>query len=203
MECSGFFQSHEVIGSSLLFVHDRTNASIWLIDFAKTVGLPESVAIDHNSKWTVGNHEDGYLIGINNMVDIFSELVEQQQQQQSSSSPRTSSSSAGSTATTSTADSPKQSSESDFADALSPPPAVDQINLSGEEGERKTSTPTQQNESNVFRISNTAPSIIKTNSSQQILILDNSHRRGNKDDEEVVREEADEQDKDESQEARN
>ncbi|XP_019847344.2 inositol-trisphosphate 3-kinase A isoform X2 [Bactrocera dorsalis] len=74
LECSDFFQTHEVIGSSLLFVHDHYHASVWLIDFAKTVGLPENQKIDHRSTWTVGNHEDGYLIGINNLIDIFTEL---------------------------------------------------------------------------------------------------------------------------------
>lgn len=74
LECSDFFRTHEVIGSSLLFVHDRTHASVWLIDFAKTVSLPNDHQIDHNTKWKVGNHEDGYLIGINNLIELFTEL---------------------------------------------------------------------------------------------------------------------------------
>lgn len=74
LECSDFFRSHEVIGSSLLFVHDRKLANVWLIDFAKTVLLPENHFVDHSSTWKVGNHEDGYLIGINNLIDLFSEL---------------------------------------------------------------------------------------------------------------------------------
>lgn len=74
LECSDFFSTHEVIGSSLLFVHDRSQASIWLIDFAKTVVLPNDIKINHGSVWSVGNHEDGYLIGINNLIDIFEEL---------------------------------------------------------------------------------------------------------------------------------
>ncbi|XP_073834741.1 uncharacterized protein [Musca autumnalis] len=74
LECSDFFRSHEVIGSSLLFVHDRKQANVWLIDFAKTVHLPENHFISHSSTWKVGNHEDGYLIGINNLIEIYTEL---------------------------------------------------------------------------------------------------------------------------------
>ncbi|XP_014239637.2 inositol-trisphosphate 3-kinase B isoform X2 [Cimex lectularius] len=75
LEVSTFFQTHEMIGSSLLFVHDQKNANVWLIDFAKTLELPKKMTIDHNSSWVVGNHEDGYLIGINNLIGIFSEMA--------------------------------------------------------------------------------------------------------------------------------
>lgn len=76
---SDFFQTHEVIGSSLLFVHDRAQASIWLIDFAKTIQLPANTEITHSNKWSVGNHEDGYLIGINNLIGIFEEILNEPQ----------------------------------------------------------------------------------------------------------------------------
>lgn len=72
---SHFFRTHELIGSSLLFVHDKRRASIWMIDFAKTVPVPDTVNIDHNSAWKVGNHEDGYLIGLNNLISIFETLA--------------------------------------------------------------------------------------------------------------------------------
>ncbi|KAG8297428.1 hypothetical protein J6590_036217 [Homalodisca vitripennis] len=63
-------------GSSLLFVHDQNNANVWLIDFAKTLILPSEMQIDHASEWIVGNHEDGYMIGVNNLIDIFGEILE-------------------------------------------------------------------------------------------------------------------------------
>nr|XP_029721876.1 uncharacterized protein LOC115253787 isoform X1 [Aedes albopictus]XP_029721879.1 uncharacterized protein LOC115253787 isoform X1 [Aedes albopictus]XP_029721884.1 uncharacterized protein LOC115253787 isoform X1 [Aedes albopictus]XP_029721888.1 uncharacterized protein LOC115253787 isoform X1 [Aedes albopictus] len=85
---SDFFKRHEVIGSSLLFVHDRHNASVWLIDFAKTVTLPDKVDITHENKWKVGNHEDGYLIGINNLIDIFQEVHDAHQAALSERIPR-------------------------------------------------------------------------------------------------------------------
>lgn len=90
LQRSDFFQTHEVIGSSLLFVHDRTHASIWMIDFAKTVELPENVEITHNRKWSVGTHEDGYLIGINNLIEIFEELLNDPQQQSKTLTPSSS-----------------------------------------------------------------------------------------------------------------
>ncbi|CAO1426331.1 unnamed protein product [Diamesa hyperborea] len=71
LECSEFFKSHEVIGSSLLFIHDDNNTSVWLIDFAKTKSLPVNTIVTHSSKWEIGNHEDGYLIGLNNIIDLF------------------------------------------------------------------------------------------------------------------------------------
>ncbi|EEB19911.1 Inositol-trisphosphate 3-kinase A, putative [Pediculus humanus corporis] len=84
LEVSIFFSSHEVIGSSLLFVHDKVKANVWLIDFAKTLTLPDQTFIDHKSQWEIGNHEDGYLIGINNLITIFSELDEEQKSFESS-----------------------------------------------------------------------------------------------------------------------
>ncbi|XP_067140656.1 inositol-trisphosphate 3-kinase A-like isoform X2 [Centruroides vittatus] len=76
LEISEFFAHHEMIGSSLLFVHDSNHASIWMIDFGKTMPLPGNIKITHKDPWVVGNHEDGYLIGIDSLVKLFEELSE-------------------------------------------------------------------------------------------------------------------------------
>ena len=71
---SKFFSTHEIIGSSLLIIHDYNSLGIWMIDFAKTVPLPQGVAIDHLKPWTHGNHEDGYLFGLNNLIQLLESL---------------------------------------------------------------------------------------------------------------------------------
>ncbi|XP_076313761.1 inositol 1,4,5-triphosphate kinase 2 [Tachypleus tridentatus] len=77
LESSVFFANNELIGSSLLFVHDNHTASIWLIDFAKTHPAPVDMKLSHRDPWQVGNHEDGYLIGINSLIEIFMDILEE------------------------------------------------------------------------------------------------------------------------------
>ncbi|XP_050711215.1 inositol-trisphosphate 3-kinase B-like isoform X1 [Eriocheir sinensis] len=74
LEASPFFKAHELIGSSLLFVHNDSSALVRMIDFAKTVPLPRDVNITHRSPWSEGTHEDGYLLGLDNLIDLFSSL---------------------------------------------------------------------------------------------------------------------------------
>ncbi|XP_066474784.1 inositol-trisphosphate 3-kinase B [Tiliqua scincoides] len=77
LQMSPFFMSHEVIGSSLLFIHDKKEqAKVWMIDFGKTTPLPEGEVLQHNVPWVEGNREDGYLWGLNNLIEILKELAQ-------------------------------------------------------------------------------------------------------------------------------
>ncbi|KAL3057420.1 hypothetical protein OYC64_007824 [Pagothenia borchgrevinki] len=78
LEQSLFFRSHEVVGSSLLFVHDASGkARVWMIDFGKTVPLSDPRTLDHRTPWVEGNREDGYLWGLDNLIDILSTMLPQ------------------------------------------------------------------------------------------------------------------------------
>ncbi|XP_075043130.1 inositol-trisphosphate 3-kinase C [Mixophyes fleayi] len=77
LEKSEFFKQHEVVGSSLLFVHDSSElAKVWMIDFGKTVRLQNKQTLNHRAPWVEGNREDGYLWGLDNLINIFSDMVQ-------------------------------------------------------------------------------------------------------------------------------
>ncbi|XP_014862969.1 PREDICTED: inositol-trisphosphate 3-kinase A-like [Poecilia mexicana] len=75
LRSSEFFRKHEVIGSSLLFVHDHSKASVWMIDFGKTMPLPDSKEVQHGVPWVEGNREDGYLIGLTSILTALSQAI--------------------------------------------------------------------------------------------------------------------------------
>ncbi|CAI5794479.1 inositol-trisphosphate 3-kinase C [Podarcis lilfordi] len=76
LEQSEFFKTHEVVGSSLLFVHNQTGlARVWMIDFGKTVPLPEKQTLTHRLPWQEGNREDGYLWGLDNLIAIWERML--------------------------------------------------------------------------------------------------------------------------------
>lgn len=75
-KCDFFFL--QVVGSSLLFVHDVTGkAGIWMIDFGKTVPMTPPLTLDHRSPWLEGNREDGYLWGLDNFIDILTTMLQE------------------------------------------------------------------------------------------------------------------------------
>ncbi|XP_047567838.1 inositol-trisphosphate 3-kinase C [Lutra lutra] len=77
LENSPFFKTHEVVGSSLLFVHDHTGlARVWMIDFGKTVALPDHQTLSHRLPWAEGNREDGYLWGLDNLIRLLRGLAQ-------------------------------------------------------------------------------------------------------------------------------
>ncbi|GIX94662.1 inositol-trisphosphate 3-kinase homolog [Caerostris extrusa] len=82
LEKSPFFRQHEVIGSSILIIHDGKKAGAWMIDFAKTLPLPEGVTINHRSTWSHGNHEDGYLTGLDNLIMVLKRKWKVEKQKQ-------------------------------------------------------------------------------------------------------------------------
>ncbi|XP_018409802.1 PREDICTED: inositol-trisphosphate 3-kinase B-like [Nanorana parkeri] len=74
---SEFFRTHEVIGSSLLFVHDRRgSAKVWMIDFGKTTPAPAHISLRHDVAWELGTHEDGYLLGLQNLIDTIQDTIQ-------------------------------------------------------------------------------------------------------------------------------
>lgn len=73
LDSSSFFKTHEVIGSSLLFVSDaHGHADVRIIDFGKTITREHP---NHTDTWDphAQNHADGYLIGFANLVSLLVE----------------------------------------------------------------------------------------------------------------------------------
>ncbi|KAJ1532254.1 hypothetical protein ONE63_000870 [Megalurothrips usitatus] len=73
IEQSAFFRTHEVIGCSIFMLYDDRQVGAWLIDFAKTVPVPDSTRLDHRSPWKPGNHEEGFLFGLDNLIQVLND----------------------------------------------------------------------------------------------------------------------------------
>eukprot|EP00054_Salpingoeca_dolichothecata_P011304 m.62791 g.62791 ORF g.62791 m.62791 type:complete len:395 (+) comp19401_c0_seq2:130-1314(+) len=72
LQVSPFFSTHEIVGSSLLFIYDSSGkAGVWMIDFGKTSKVDHPLT--HSVPWKLGNREDGYLIGLENLISIFAD----------------------------------------------------------------------------------------------------------------------------------
>uniref|UniRef100_A0A1B6D9K3 Kinase n=1 Tax=Clastoptera arizonana TaxID=38151 RepID=A0A1B6D9K3_9HEMI len=71
LEQSKYFKQHEVVGSSILIMYDDTKVGAWLIDFAKTRPVPDGFTVNHRSSWSPGNHEEGFLFGLDHLIRTF------------------------------------------------------------------------------------------------------------------------------------
>jgi 1D-myo-inositol-triphosphate 3-kinase len=46
-----------------------------MIDFGKTHLLPDGIQTTHLKPWIRGSHEDGYLLGLDNLISLFQEII--------------------------------------------------------------------------------------------------------------------------------
>ncbi|CAJ0962681.1 unnamed protein product, partial [Mesorhabditis belari] len=74
VENSDFFATHEVVGSSLLLMYDQDKVGVWAIDFAKSTKIEPGRVLTHRKTWTPGNNEDGYLMGLDNLIQIVEDI---------------------------------------------------------------------------------------------------------------------------------
>lgn len=68
VEKSDYFARHEVVGSSIFIVYDNDRVGAWMIDFAKSHALPLGVKTTHRRPWLPGNHEEGLLHGLDELI---------------------------------------------------------------------------------------------------------------------------------------
>ncbi|XP_021941752.1 inositol-trisphosphate 3-kinase homolog isoform X3 [Zootermopsis nevadensis] len=73
-ERSSYFQKHEVVGSSIFMIYDDTKVGAWIIDFAKTVPVPDGRVVSHRQPWAQGNHEEGFLTGLDSFISIMEDV---------------------------------------------------------------------------------------------------------------------------------
>ncbi|XP_072943899.1 inositol-trisphosphate 3-kinase homolog isoform X2 [Epargyreus clarus] len=70
-EKSDFFRNHEIVGSSIFIIYDDERVGAWLIDFAKTRQLPDGMQVTHRTPWDQGNHEEGFLYGLDRLIETI------------------------------------------------------------------------------------------------------------------------------------
>ncbi|XP_069694996.1 inositol-trisphosphate 3-kinase homolog isoform X3 [Periplaneta americana] len=73
-EQSTYFRTHEVVGSSIFMIYDDTKVGAWIIDFAKTLPVPNGTVVNHRQPWQQGNHEEGFLFGLDSLISIMEEV---------------------------------------------------------------------------------------------------------------------------------
>lgn len=79
LRASEIFFASEVVGSSLFFAaDDMGNSGVWMLDFGIT--LPADVPsgrLKHDVQWERGNHEDGYLIGLDSLQKAWQRVIDE------------------------------------------------------------------------------------------------------------------------------
>lgn len=70
-ERSEYFKTHEIVGSSIFIIYDKERVGAWLIDFAKTRLVPEDAKVSHRTAWHQGNHEEGFLFGLDRLIQTI------------------------------------------------------------------------------------------------------------------------------------
>ena len=63
-----------MIGSSIFIIYDNEKVGVWLIDFAKTYQVSHHLKLTHRSPWQEGNHEEGFLLGMDNLISTIEEV---------------------------------------------------------------------------------------------------------------------------------
>lgn len=72
------FRRQQFVRTSLLLVYSNaTNCTtVHIIDLTRVTELLNGKVINHRDEWTPGNHEDGYLLGLDNLIKTFEEVHE-------------------------------------------------------------------------------------------------------------------------------
>ncbi len=86
LEASEWFKSHSVVGSSLLILYDRASdgardaatGQLFAIDFVHAHSSEQPLS--HRQEWTLGNQEDGYLTGLDNLLALMRNVAEEGRQ---------------------------------------------------------------------------------------------------------------------------
>jgi len=76
LEACDTFMQHEFVRTSVLLVYSNaTNStSVHIIDLTRVSHLG-GTRITHRNEWEPGNHEDGYLVGLDNLINQFEEVL--------------------------------------------------------------------------------------------------------------------------------
>ena len=69
-----WFLRREMIGTRLLFVYDAAEPlaaqpNVWMLGFHNVI--ERDVELTHRAPFVYGNHEDGFLVGLDSLIRLF------------------------------------------------------------------------------------------------------------------------------------